>query len=119
MHGFAAAMLGFVPLPQWLAMAIFPLLAGSAWFYSRRDGLRRSPASLVALRLHADRRCEFRTRGGDWQEAELLGSSFVAPYLTVLNLRPLDRRLVRHLVILPDALPSDDFRRLRVWLKWR
>lgn len=119
MHAFAAAMLWLAPLPFWLAAALMPLLAGSAWFYLGRDGLRNFSGSLIGLRLHADRRCEFRLRSGDWQEAEVLGGSFVAPYLTVLNLRPADSRLARHLVILPDAVDSEDFRRLRVWLKWR
>jgi toxin CptA len=119
MHGFAAAMCWLVPLPLWLAAMLMPLVVASAGYHLGRDGLRSLPAALVALRLHADRRCEFQTRSGAWQEAELLGSSFVSPFLTVLNLQPAGRRFARHLVILPDALASEDFRRLRVWLKWR
>jgi len=71
------------------------------------------------LRLDADCRCEFQTLAGVWHEAVLLGSSFVAPHLTVLNLKPAGGRLAKHLVILPDAIDAEDFRRLRVWLKWR
>lgn len=119
MHGFAAAMFALLPLPSWIAVVVLPLLAASAWFTLRRDCLRSLPGALVGLRLQADRRCEFLTRSGDWREAELLGSSFVSPYLTVLNLRPEGGRLARHLVLLPDALEAEDFRRLRVWLKWR
>lgn len=119
MHGFAAAMFWLVPVPQWIAALLMPLFLGSAWYYLLRDGFRTLQHSLVALRLHDDCGCEFQTRAGVWHEAALLGSSFVSPYLAVLNLRPASGRIAKHLVILPDAVDSEDFRRLRVWLKWR
>lgn len=119
MHGFASTLLWLTPLPQWLAFLLMPILLGSAWRSLRRDGLRTLPHSLVALRIDADCRCEFQTRTGTWHEAALLGSSFVAPYLAVLNLKPAGGRLVKPMVILPDAVNAEDFRRLRVWLKWR
>ena len=119
MHGFAAAMLWLAPLPHWLAALLMPAILGSAWHTLRRDAFRTLAYSLVALRLDADCRCEFQTRSGAWREAALLGSSFVAPHLTVLNLKPAGERLAKHLVILPDAVDAEDFRRLRVWLKWR
>lgn len=119
MHGFAVVMFWLAPLPHWLAALLMPLFIGSAWHTLRRDGFRTQQGSLIALRLDADGRCEFQTRTGAWREAALLGSSFVAPYLTVLNLKPAGGRLVKHLVILPDAVDAEDFRRLRVWLKWR
>lgn len=99
-----------------MLMSVF---LGSAWHTLRRDCFRTLPHSLIALRLDADCRCEFQTRSGAFHEADLLGSSFVAPYLAVLNLKPAEGRLVKHLVILSDAVDAEDFRRLRVWLKWR
>ena len=119
MHVFAVAMCWLVPLPLWLSALLTALLAGSAWYTLRRDAFRTLPRSLVAVRLHTDDLYEFQTRAGAWHEALLLGSSFVSPCLTVLNLRPAESRFVQHLVILPDAMHAEDFRRLRVWLKWR
>ena len=119
MHAFAAALFWLAPLPHWLAVLLTAVLLGSAWSTLRRHGFRTRQHSLIALRLDADCRCEFQTRAGAWHEAALLGSSFVAPYLTVLNLKPAGGRLVKHLVILPDAVNAEDFRQLRVWLKWR
>ncbi len=119
MHVFAAALFWLAPLPHWLAALLMPVLLGSAWHTLRRDGFRKLSYSLIGLRLDADCRCEFQTRTGAWHEAALLGSSFVSPYLTVLNLKPAGGRRVKHLVILPDAIYAEDFRRLRVWLKWR
>ena len=119
MHAFAATLFWLVPLSHWLAVLLMPVLLGSAWHALRSDGFRTLPHSLMALRLDEDCRCEFQTRTGTWHEAVLLGSSFVAPYLTVLNLKPAGARRVKHLVILPDAVNAEDFRRLRMWLKWR
>lgn len=119
MHGFAAVIFWVVPLPYWLAAMLMPVFLGSAGYYLKRDCFRALPRSLVALRLQTDCRCDFQTRAGSWHEAVLLGSSFVSPNLTVLNLKPVGGRLAKHLVILPDAVDAEDFRRLRVWLKWR
>ena len=55
----------------------------------------------------------------------LLGSSFVEPYLTVLELKPLEplkswrRFSSRSVVILPDGIDAEGFRQLRVLLRWK
>jgi hypothetical protein len=36
-----------------------------------------------------------------------------------LNLNANGERLARHVVILPDAINSEDFRKLRVLLRWK
>lgn len=112
-------MLWLSPVPWWQSFAALPLLAGSLVFYVRREGLRLAPASVVSFTLYPDCRCEFQTRDGTVHAAELLGSSFVAPYLTVLNLRPVGSILARHAVIVPDNVDAEAFRKLRVLLKWR
>lgn len=119
MHVFAGAMLGLSSLPWWLVGAAIAALAASLAFYLRREGLRLAPESIVALSLHPDCRCAFQTRSGARHEATLLGSSFVAPYLTVLNLRPSNGLPTRHVVILPDGVDAERFRKLRVLLRWR
>lgn len=119
MHVFAGAMLWLSLLPLWLVLPATPALAGSLAFYLRRECLRRSKAAIVSVTLHPDCRCEFETKDGRRHEAALLGTSFVAPYLTVLNLQPSDSRLGRHVVIFPDAVDGERFRKLRVLLKWR
>lgn len=125
MHVFAGAML-WLSLPSlWLVLPAMPALAGSLAFYLRRECLRLSPAAVVSVSLYPDCRCEFQTRDGEWHEAALLGTSFVAPYLTVLNLKPLDGRPARHMghmvhvVMVQDNVDAEYFRKLRVLLKWR
>ncbi|MFA7240953.1 MAG: protein YgfX [Sulfuricellaceae bacterium] len=119
MHVFAGAMLWLSSLPMWLVLPAMPALAGSLAFYLRREGLRVAPAAIVSVSLYSDCRCEFQTLNGEWHEATLLGASFVAPYLTILNLKPFDGRLVRHVVMTPDNVDAEYFRKLRVLLKWR
>lgn len=119
MHVFAGAMPWLSGLPLWLALPAMPPLAGSLLYYLRRDCLRLAPSAIVSVSLYPDCRCEFQTKDGVLCEAALLGTSFVAPYLTVLNLKVEGRRLARHVVIVPDALDSEMFRKLRILLKWR
>jgi toxin CptA len=119
MHVFAGAMLWLSSLPLWLVLPVMPPLAGSLLFYLRRECLRLSPTAIVSFTLHPDCRCEFQNKNGERHEAVLLGTSFIAPYLTVLNLKPLNHRLARHVVILPDNVDAERFRKLRISLKWR
>jgi toxin CptA len=118
-HGFAAGMIWMVPWPYGARLGLLAALAGSAVFYLRRDGLRAMAHSIVALRLASDCRVEIQTRRGEWLEGELLGTTFVTPGLAVVNMKPRERRFARHVVIFPDAVDPEDFRRLRVLLRWK
>lgn len=102
-----AVLLADLP-PPWQAAAIVALGASllSHW--------RRTAPPLV-LRGKADGTLELR-RDGEWLPVELAASSTVLPVLTVLHLKTGESR--RHVVVLPDSLPPEDFRRLRVWLRW-
>lgn len=55
----------------------------------------------------------------EWLLAELLPEAIVWPWLVVLRYRldGSDKPIAK--IVLPDSLSSDDFRRLRVWLRWR
>ena len=107
------------------------LLIISLVFYLRRHALLRSPNSVSSLEVTDEMVCRLNTREGDRIAYTLLGSSFVAPYLTVLDLKPLKtdkrdksrRRLNKHfsrsVVILPDGINPEEFRQLRVLLRWK
>jgi len=85
----------------------------------RRHAWRTAASSVVELELRDDRSISARSRAGDWVDYQVEVGSFVSPLLTVLRLRPKARRLVRSVLITPDSLDPDSFRRLRVWLRWR
>lgn len=76
----------------------------------------RRPA-VVALRLNGDGSLELRAAGQDWQPATLLPSSSVTPWLCLLAYRVQGK--TQHLAIYPDSLHPEDFRHLRVWLRWQ
>jgi toxin CptA len=109
------------------------LLVISLVFYLRRYALLRSPGSVSSLEVTDEMVCTLNTREGGQIACTLLGSSFVAPYLTVLDLNPLKidktgaspRQLSqyfyfsRSVVILPDGINPEEFRQLRVLLRWK
>jgi toxin CptA len=107
--GAAAILLAALdPLSQWAGMI---LLCCSLAFYSR-------PAQKVRLRGDREGKLEI-WQGKKWVEARLAESSVVLPGCTVMRLGFESRRRQHSLVVLPDSLPAEDYRRLRVWLRWR
>lgn len=118
-HAAAAASIVVADLPTWVKGVLLLLVAASWAVALHGPALRRGGKAIVALELAEDGRLSFQTRAGEWHEATLLESSFVAPYLTVLNLQLDGQRFLRYVVIVPDAIGTEDFRRIRVWLRWR
>lgn len=106
-----------MPLPPLLkagaALAVLASLAYGGWHHF----LRRSHHAVVGLKILREG-MKVETRSGSWTTANILATSFVSPWLTVLNLKLPQQRLPTHVVLLPDMLSRDEFRRLRVWLKW-
>ncbi|MDE2366564.1 MAG: hypothetical protein KGM95_06475 [Betaproteobacteria bacterium] len=128
-HFIAIGLLWPLPLPVMIKLAGSMLLAASLTFYLRYYAWLVSPGSVTGLELGLETSggmiCLLETRCGKRTACTLLGSSFVAPYLTVLELKPLERSKswrrpsVRSVVILPDGVDADEFRRLRVLLRWK
>ena|SRR5688572_26061524 len=102
-----AALLGAMPLPLELRTG------GLAW--------------IGACALRALRRLRPGTRlsldaAGDIQVGGIAGAvaagCFVAPWLTIVRWRPAGAWMDRSLLVAPGMLGADDFRRLRVLLRW-
>jgi len=118
-HGAAVAVVLLVGLPLWLevtAVAALSLnLAHGVW----RKAILRSTASIATIEIASDDTFSIQTRHGEWIECEVRGDTFVLWFLTVLNLRRRDSGARISVVILPDAIDAEEFRRLRVWLRWK
>jgi len=56
---------------------------------------------------------------GRWRTGLVRAGSFVAPWLTILRWRPEGARFDRTILILPDMIDREAFRRLRVLLRWK
>ena len=111
MHAVAAACVFALPWPLlwrgmvWLALA-FSL--GYAW----------RPPGIIGLRLAAGDRLECLRAAGDCVAAAVLADSTVFTRLIVLRLRVGEEVRVTSLVLLPDQMPAEQFRVLRLWLRW-
>lgn len=118
-HFAAIGMLWPLALPTAVKLMGTTVLAISLLFYLQRYALLRSPRSVVALELSDEMSCALETQHGEHITCTLLGSSFVAPYLTVLNLKPSAGFFTRSVVILADSIDAEQFRQLRVLLRWK
>lgn len=118
-------------LPLSVKLTGSTLLVISLVFYLWRYALLRSPDSVSSLEVTDEMVCTLNTCDGGQITCALLGSSFVAPYLTVLDLKPLktdrtdksprglSRYFSRSVIILPDGINPEEFRQLRVLLRWK
>jgi len=84
----------------------------------------------ISLLFHLRPRPRLRLRGNEegamevwleekWQTANISSNSVVWPIGIVLRVAIANQRRYRNLLVLPDSMPASDFRRLRVWLRWR
>ena len=118
-HLAAVGCVAIVPLPLWLKILLSVILAMSLIQSLTREAWRIGSSSIVEFQCEREGGVLIKTRSGKEWEARVLGSSFVASYLTIVLLKPNTSGRVRAGVILPDALEPELFRQLRVWLKWR
>jgi hypothetical protein len=107
-----------LPLDRMIAAAALLSIA----FVAVR-GIRRCTGRGVPALMHVghDRRIAVTMRDGRTFDGAILDASYVGARLTTIVWRP-DRssRLApaRSILILPDMLPAEDFRRLRVMLRY-
>ncbi len=85
----------------------------------RRDARREGSGAVDRLVVDLDGRVEASGGAGTRVAGRLVLGSFVAPWLTVVRWRPDGSRLARTVLVPPDAVDPDAFRRLRVLLRWR
>lgn len=112
-HSLAGACAWLV-LPGWkgaaLALALFALGLAAAW--SR--ALLRAAHSVRAVELGGAEPL-FHLRNGERVAAPVGERRYVSRYLVTL---PLRRPLNRTLLVTADMLAADQFRRLRIWVRW-
>ncbi|MEW5756941.1 MAG: protein YgfX [Pseudomonadota bacterium] len=116
--GYGGALLLLWLTPLWWPVKLLLTLAllGDGWRQVRRHVWYRHCAAIPALIWHEDGRWVV-PGDGTREDSELtLKQSFVHPWLVVLNFAA-GRWRTNSVVILPDALEHDTFRRLRVRLR--
>lgn len=117
-HACAVGLIWLVDLPITLTLAATATLLAAGAFAVWRYALLRGRVAVIALEVTSDHVMNAQTRVAGWLEYDVLGSTFVTSFLTVINLRDVEGS--RHnVVVLPDSLHADDYRKLRVWLRWK
>jgi toxin CptA len=97
-------------LPAWLA-AVCLLLVGASMAHLRH------PLKVSSLVLGGDGAIEIVGADGTANEAVVHPHTVVLSFLVVLLYRSQGR--LRALTLLGDSLAEEDFRQLRLWLRWR
>lgn len=134
---------GIMPIQPSRLLALWIVLSSVlsgflAWLYLPFFGTMAVAAllflgSVTGLRLHAWKsharaivalQCDggslaYQLRSGRWIEAAIVAGGCVNVWLTVVRLKPESERAGSvYLVVVPDSMHSEDFRRLRVHLGW-
>ncbi|KFB66575.1 protein YgfX [Candidatus Accumulibacter vicinus] len=113
LHALAGACLWVLPWPaattrHWLLL----IIALSLWHALR-------PSRIVGLRLGEDGALTLLSGDGDSMFVSPQADTTVFSQLIVVRIRNDDRGRLPSLVLLPDSMPAEQFRLLRLWLRWR
>jgi toxin CptA len=101
-----------------LAAGACALLVVAGVVALRREGVREGRGAVSLLVVDLKGRVEASGEMGRGGVGRLAPGSFVAPWLTVVRWRPEGARFARTVLVAPDAVDADAFRRLRVLLRW-
>ena len=99
-----------------MRLIILGLVLLSGVYYGRlhlRQGLKKS---VLMIQQDSAKNWQITIKGDEQKSVTLLPSSFISQALMVLNYRGLDNKSYP-VLITPDSVSNNDFRRLRVRLK--
>lgn len=107
-------------LPVEAAASGLALLVIIVWAVDRVlvVALRRGPRAVRSLELRGDLTVLVVTGDGNACAGRVHRDSYVGARISTLVWRPFGRWRARTILLLPDMLPVDDFRRLRVLLSY-
>jgi len=114
----AMAVVFALPVAPWTCPVAGTALLAWARYRIRGVALRCAPSSVRRLRVGGDRALHVFTADGRMLHGHVLASTFVGARLTTVVWRRDGSRWSRAEWVLPDMLPAEDFRRLRVQLRY-
>jgi hypothetical protein len=112
-----AALVAWLPGAAALHGALVIGIGAYAVLTMRHSATRSASRAIIGIELDADRAVRLTERSGRRIEGVVQPDSYVGALLTTLVVRPDGKRRLRTIAILPDMLPADDFRRLRLLLR--
>ncbi len=113
----SAALVAWLPGAAAFRGALVTGIGAYAIVSVRHSGTRSASHAIVAIELDVDRVVCLIERAGGRIEGVVQPGSYVGAWLTTLVVRPEGKRRLRTVAILPDMLPAEDFRRLRLLLR--
>lgn len=105
-------------LPAWAGVAVVLILAAHGVWVVRRCALLRSRRAVTALSLTAGGDCSLALHDGSTVIGRIDPATVVLGWLVVVAVRHRKFGPASYVPITSDMLGNDDFRRLRVGLKW-
>jgi hypothetical protein len=116
----AATVSVLVVLPIHPLATVAAVVALAAWTANRIwvIGMRRGPRAVRALRIDGNRKVVATLMSGEVLTGQVQEASYVGAIVTTLTWRSKGALCARSVLILPDMLPAEDFRRLRVLLRY-
>lgn len=144
MSALACMSIGFVPLAWYTVLTLGVLIVFTTIYFILRDVLLLLPRSWRQVEVNDKGRLVLTNSNGERFNASVKTNSYVAFYLVILHVDRLEQiegvnpisnvrltkkswlnRLIANwklsssqLVLSPDSVHQNDFRQLRVWLRW-
>lgn len=107
-----------IPVVIWLQLLLMVVSVPFVSYVIARDVCLCLSRSWVRFELTHQGEIKLTRRNGQEELAQILPSSYVTSYLTILHLKLYASRWHSYLLILPDSVSPVGFRQLRVWLRW-
>jgi CDP-diglyceride synthetase len=113
-----AMVVAALPLPWWAVALVLAAVGGWSVVAWHTFGGRPRPSQPVEISLTADRLIVVRTASGSLQAGFVRDLTYVTASVTAIVWKPDGALRSRAILVLPDMLAADDFRRLRVLLRY-
>jgi hypothetical protein len=107
-----------MPLEPWLQAVLVAAVATWAGGSFHVAALQRGRHAVTEIRVAPDLMLVACMGDGHLVAGYVRAATYVGAWITTIVWRPDGRRISRTIVVLPDMLPAEDFRRLRVMLRY-
>jgi hypothetical protein len=106
----------FLVIFWWAKLLLLLFCVASLIYWLHYQVLLKSKNSIIKLWQHSDGEWSLLNRAGQTLRAQLRGDSVVTRYWVLLNFNLVEKRKRTSVMLCADAVPTDTFRQLRVWL---
>jgi hypothetical protein len=107
-----------MPLEPWLQAALVVALVAWAAASFHVVALHRGRRAVTEIRVAPDLMLVACMGDGHLAAGHIRAATCVGPWMTTIVWRPDGQRVSRTILVLPDMLPTEDFRQLRVMLRY-